>query len=352
MKRGLGLAALALLVVFFLVDLEPGFTPREPVVEVSPRALELHDEAVVVDLHVDSLLWQRDLTRRGEGGQVDFPRMRAGGLDAAAFTVPTRFFGVAGLKALHDLWPPRAWFSPWERLRQQLDKTSSWSEARLALDPAAIRENTRAGVLSYFHGIEGAHALDGDLDRLAELRERGVAFVGIVHLSDNAYGGSSSGTNGGLTERGRALLARMNAEGLLVDLAHSSERTFFDALALTKYPPLVSHTGVRGVHDTWRNLSDPQIRAVAERGGVIGVMLAPPALAEPSLEEVILHLQHVIEIGGEDVAAIGSDFDGYVAPPIDASGLPQLTELMLRRGWSETRIRKVLGENALRLLAG
>ena len=107
---------------------------------------------------------------------------------------------------------------------------------------------------------------------------------------------------------------------------------------------------MRAIHDGWRNLSDDQIRAVASKGGVIGVMLAPPGLKEPSLDEAVDHIEHIVAIGGEDTAALGSDFDGYVGPPIDASGLPQLTELMLRRGWSESRVRKVLGENALRLL--
>jgi microsomal dipeptidase-like Zn-dependent dipeptidase len=183
-----------------------------------------------------------------------------------------------------------------------------------------------------------------------QLRERGVLFIGLVHLSDNEFGGSSSGSDRGLTELGRKLVVEMNRSGILVDLAHASPRTFFEAVELTELPPIVSHTGVRAIHDSWRNLSDEQIRAISRRGGVIGVMLAPPALSEPSLEEALRHIEHLIEVGGEDVAAIGSDFDGYVDPAIDASGLPALTELMLRRGFSEERIRKVLGENALRIL--
>ena len=353
MSRTLLLAAAALtalLALFFAIDLEPRFRAKRPPVDVSSRARALHEEAFVLDLHVDSLLWPRDLDRPDAGGQVDFPRMREGGLDALALTLPTQFFGVAGLKAVHDRWPPRAWLSPWERLQVMLGKTASFRQARLATTPARLRENARAGTLSFFHGIEGAHALGGDVARVAFLRERGVLFIAPVHLRDNAYGGSSSGSNGGLTALGRALIEEMNRDGVLVDLAHASEKTFFEALQITELPPLVSHAGSRAVYDTWRNLSDAQIRAVAERGGVIGVMLAPPALRESSLEEALEHLSHVIEIGGEDVAAIGSDFDGYVTPPVDVSGLPQLTELMLREGFSEARVRKVLGENALRVL--
>jgi membrane dipeptidase len=348
--RKLALAGLVLVAAFFLVDLEPGFEELPLHVEVSERARRLHADTIVIDLHVDSLLWPRDLETEREGGHVDFPRMRAGGLDAVAFTVPTRFFGVAGLKALHDLWPVASWFSPWERLRRQIEKTGSWKSAALATDPAAIRENAKAGTLSYFHGIEGAHALEGNLSRVSELRTRGVLFIGLVHLRDNEIGGSSSGSDRGLSELGRELVAAMNEAGVLVDLAHASPRTFAEAIELTRLPPIVSHTGVRAVHDTWRNLSDDQIREVAGRGGVVGVMVAPPALSEPSLDEALRHIEHVIAIGGEDSVAIGSDFDGYVEPPIDASRLPALTELLLRRGHSEARVRKFLGENVLRVL--
>ena len=351
MGRKLALAAFLILIAgFFAIDLEPDFEAPFLSIEVSERARRLHAESIVIDLHVDSLLWPRDLSRSGGGGHVDFARMRQGGLDAAAFTLPTRFFGVAGLKAFHDLWPPATWFSPWERLLHQLDKTRSWTGALLATDASAIRRNHALGKLSYFHGVEGAHALEGELSRVAELRDRGVLFIGLVHLRDNEIGCSSSGSDRGLTELGRKLIGEMNGNGVLVDLAHSSTKTFFEAVELTTLPPIVSHTGVRSVHDTWRNLSDDQIRAVAERGGVVGVMLAPPALREPSLEEAFRHIEQVIEVGGEDAAAIGSDFDGYVGPAIDVAGLPALTELMLRRGFSEERIRKVLGENALRVL--
>jgi membrane dipeptidase len=276
--------------------------------------------------------------------------MRRGGLDAAAFTLPTRFFGVAGLKAFHDLWPPTTWFSPWERLLYQLGRPRSWTGASLATDASAIRRNHADGKLSYFHGVEGAHAIEGKLSRVSELRERGVLFIGLVHLRDNEIGGSSSGTDRGLTELGRKLIGEMNRSGVLIDLAHASTTTFFEAVELTTLPPIVSHSGVRAVHDTWRNLADDQIRAVAARGGVVGVMLAPPALRAKSVEEAVRHLEHVIEVGGEDAAAIGSDFDGYVDPAIDASGLPALTELLLRRGHSEERVRKFLGENVLRVL--
>ncbi len=285
---------------------------------------------------------------------MDFPRMRRGGLDAVGFTNATAFFGLAGLKAFHDRWPPATWFSPWERLRFQLRKMRAWvdaGEVALATNAAALRAHHEAGRVSAFHGIEGAHALGDDVSRVEEVAALGVVFISPVHLSDNAYGGSSSGSDRGLSALGRDLVEAMNRAGVMLDLAHASPATFDDAIALTELPPLVSHGGVRAVHDSWRNLTDRQIRAVAERGGVIGIMLAPPALSEPSLAEALDHIEHVIDVAGEDAVAIGSDFDGYVRSPIDAEGMPQLTERMLRRGFSETRIKKVLGGNVIALLS-
>ncbi|MGH9334056.1 MAG: hypothetical protein ACRD21_09930, partial [Vicinamibacteria bacterium] len=104
----------AFVALFFTYAPEPAFEPRPAAIEVSDEALRLHGESIVIDLHVDSLLWPRDLSLRDEGGHLDLPRMREGGLDAVAFTIPTRFFGVGGIKALHDRWPPSTWFSPWE----------------------------------------------------------------------------------------------------------------------------------------------------------------------------------------------------------------------------------------------
>jgi microsomal dipeptidase-like Zn-dependent dipeptidase len=345
-----------LVLAFFLYDPEPTFVPKPPIVEPGEEALRIHREAIVIDLHVDSLLWPRNLNRSGQGGHVDFPRMKQGGLDAVAFTTATRFFGVAGLKAFHDLWPPASWFSPRGRYLHQLSCMrqfiqSSNEGARLATTPDAIRRNHREGVLSVFHGIEGAHALGTDVSLVREAARSGVIFIGPVHLSGNEYGGTSTlGSNQDLSDLGRTLIRKMNQERVLVDLAHASPKAFDTAVALTTLPPLVSHAGARAVHDTWRNLSDEQIRAVAERRGVIGVMLSPPALAQPDLREALEHLEHIINVGGEGVGAIGSDFDGYVKPPIDATGLVQLTELMLRKGWSEARINKILGGNVLRIL--
>jgi microsomal dipeptidase-like Zn-dependent dipeptidase len=347
---------MALVAGFFWFDPEPAHHSRPPVVAPSEEAIRIHREAIVIDLHTDSLLWPRDLNRSGEGGHVDFPRMRRGGLDAVAFTIVTRAFGVAGLKAFHDLWPVRTWFSPEARYIHQIERMArfldaSEGQARRATTPEALRDNHNQGVLSVFHGIEGAHAFGNDVSKVRQAARAGVVFIGPVHLSDNTYAGTSmNDANHGLTDRGRGLIQEMNEAGVLLDLAHASPRAFEEAIQLTSLPPLVSHAGARGVFDTWRNLTDGQIQAVADRGGVIGVMYGPPGLSRPDLEEVVEHIAHIVSVGGENAAALGSDFDGYIEAPIDATGLVQLTELMLRKDWSERRIKKILGENFLRVL--
>jgi len=158
------------------------------------------------------------------------------------------------------------------------------------------------------------------------------------------------------------MVEALNERRILVDLAHASRRTFFDAIETRDgcqhpLPPLVTHTGVSGVHPSWRNLDDDQIRAIAERGGVIGIMFHRGFLGRPfwkvGAEAIVRHLEHTITVGGEGCAALGSDWDGMIVTPRDMPTcleLPVLVERMLERRWPEHRIRKVLGQNALRVI--
>jgi membrane dipeptidase len=188
-----------------------------------------------------------------------------------------------------------------------------------------------------------------------------------MHLTDSFLGATSSPLGrsrgrGGLTATGREMVDALNERRILVDLAHASRRTFFDALdaldaCRPALPPLVSHTGVSGVHPSWRNLDDEQIRAVADRGGVVGIMYHRGFLGRPfwkvGAEVIVRHLEHTIAVGGEDVAALGSDWDGMIVTPRDMPTcleLPVLVDRMLARGWPEDRVRRVLGTNALRLI--
>jgi membrane dipeptidase len=214
--------------------------------------------------------------------------------------------------------------------------------------------------------VQGGNAFDSPGD--ARLVPEGTLLrVTLMHLTDSPLGATSSPLGrsrgrGGLTAEGRAIVEALNERRILVDLAHASRRTFFDAVETLDgcdrtLPPVVTHTGVSGVHPSWRNIDDDQIRAIADRGGVIGIMFHRGFLGRPSwkvgAEAIVRHLEHTIAVGGEDSAALGSDWDGMIVTPRDMPTcleLPVLVARMLERGWPEHRIRKVLGQNARRVI--
>jgi membrane dipeptidase len=323
-------------------------------------ARALHDELPVMDLHADTpKLMDKlgyDLHARHAPpprllnffGHVDVPRMREGGLAAQFFgmwTAPRPRSGCAA--SIHD----------------QLDAL----DAAAARKPAALaRCSTRAeveaakaaGQIAALAGIEGAHALEGRIERVEEFARRGVRYIGLLHFSANELGAPAKGLgadeNRGLSPFGRAVIAEMNRLGVIVDLAHINRKGFFEAVAASTSTPIVSHTGVAGVRRHWRNIDDEQIRAVAARGGVVGVIFAPRFLGADGIDAVCDHMVHIIRVGGEDVPALGSDYDGSVRPPRgleDVAALPRLTAALLARGLGRDAVKKLLGGNALRVLA-
>ncbi len=330
---------------------------------IDEDAAALHRDALVVDLHVDTLLvshWTgyrfgrrhaNVLPRSPYVWHADLPRMREGGLDCVALGVvvsPTRRRS-APAAALADLERMHTW------CRTYPDELVFCGTA------AEIEAAHGEGRVGCFAGIEGAHALGGSLEGLERLRRQGVRYVGLAHFSRNdactpAYGwGASAGE--GLTDFGRALVDELNRLRITIDLAHANRAGFLEAVRRSTAPVIVSHTGVAGVHRHWRNIDDEQIRAVADRGGAVGVIFSPRFLgAGPEARwasAIVRHVQHVIRVGGEDCAALGSDMDGFITLPQDlpdVAALPRLTQLMLRAGMDETVIRKVLGLNALRVL--
>jgi membrane dipeptidase len=215
-----------------------------------------------------------------------------------------------------------------------------------------------------FLAVQGGNAFDG-ADDVRRLPDGSLVRVTLMHLTDSPLGATSSPLGrsrgrGGLTGAGRAMVEALNEQRILVDLAHASKPTFWQALDAhdPALPPVVTHTGVSGVHPSWRNLDDDQIRAIADRGGVVGIMYHRGFLGRPAhrvgAEAIVRHLEHVISVGGEEAAALGSDWDGLIVTPRDmptALELPVLVDRMLARAWPEARIRRVLGGNALRLIA-
>lgn len=322
-----------------------------------PEAADLYRSCEVVDLHVETFVWTRifryDMTRRhGAGplraryfGQADLPRLRAAGLSAVVLSIatnPARPHGTRTATLLANL--------------ERLERITSTSTSTSATDGLTVHL-----------AVQGGNAFDSPGD--VRLVPEGVLHrVTLMHVTDSRLGATSSPLGksrgrGRLTAEGRALVEALNERRIVVDLAHASRPTFFDALEALdacrpELPPVVTHTGVSGVHPSWRNLDDEQIRAIADRGGVIGIMYHRGFLGRPpwkiGAEAIVRHLEHTIAVGGEDVAALGSDWDGMIVTPRDMPTcleLPILVDRMLARGWAEPRIRKALGQNALRVLA-
>jgi membrane dipeptidase len=181
--------------------------------------------------------------------------------------------------------------------------------------------------------------------------------LGLCHFSRNelcfpAYGQGREDTVG-LTPFGREVVKRCEELGVIVDLAHINRKGFLDACAMAKRPPIVSHTGVIGAFDHWRNIDDSQLRAVADKGGVVGVIFCPKFLGGEGLEPVVRHLRHIIDVCGEDAPALGSDWDGFIVPTkdlCDAAHLPLLTDALLAAKFSVETIAKILRGNAMRVL--
>jgi membrane dipeptidase len=328
----------------------------------SLEAHALHAEHPPIDLHADTLLWSQwlgynlhvrhepPLWRAAFGGHVDLPRLRDGGLGAQCFSLVSLPLarGMRGLAHAVD---------------QQIDvlneaATRCPETLRLVRNAAELEACRRAGIIGALLGIEGAHALEGDLDNVEAFARRGVRYLGFLHFTANEAGypayGRGRRDGDGLTQFGFDLVGRCEAAGMLVDLAHINRRGFLDACSVARKPPIVSHTGVLGVYAHWRNIDDEQLRAVARLGGIIGVIFSPRYLGGDGLDAVVKHMVHILNVVGEDTPALGSDWDGMIVPTSelrDPRGLPLLTDALLRAGIAERTIGKILRGNVMRVLA-
>ena len=324
------------------------------------EARALHDEICVLDLHADTAkLMDKlgyDLAVRHERvlprlinafGHVDLPRLREGGVAGQFFsfwTAPTPERGCTRsvVKQL-DALDVAMWKHP---------DDLTWTRTG-----ADVRAAKAAGKISALGGIEGGQALEGAIEPIEAFSRRGVRYLGLLHFSKNAIGRPAKGRGAdpaeGLTAFGRDVVRECERCGVIVDLAHINRRGYFDALELATQPPMVSHTGVLGVHEHWRNIDDEQIRAVANKGGCVGIIFSRRYLGSASIDAVVDHLLHVIDVAGEDVPALGSDFDGFVVPPEgleDVAAMPNLTVALSRRGIPTRVLEKILGGNVLRVL--
>jgi len=321
-----------------------------------------HQQSFVADMHADSLLWGRDLARRHDRGHVDLPRLREGGVDLQVFSAVTqvpRDMNYASTPPQPDLLPllfiaswrhPQTWFSPRERaLAQAAELTRLGDDGRLEL---VLRRDDLAGDgFKALLALEGMHALEHGEADLIELHAAGYRMMGLVHFFDNAIAGSAHGIEKyGLTELGRRLIPQMERLGITLDLAHASPAAFADTLALAKKPVVVSHGGVQGTCPGPRNLSDEQLRELARNGGIIGIGYWQGAVCDASLAGITRALLHAVDIAGIDHVGLGSDFDGAISAPFDASALVQLTAALFDAGLPASDIGKLLGGNLRRLL--
>lgn len=308
---------------------------------------EVHMSAVVVDLHCDTLLdlqaGRRAFAARSSQGHIDLPRLSEGGVDVQVFAVYVA--------------PPMAHRGP-QRARELIEAFKAAMKANAShivhvTTAAELDRAQRGGKIAAVLSIENGDALGGDIRALDVLYGQGVRMLGLTWNPSNALGDGALGRqHGGLTEFGRAVLRRMEELGIVVDVSHLSEAAFWDAMRATRGPVIASHSNAAALHMHPRNLTDRQLRAIAERGGVVGVNFYAGFLGAATLERVLDHIDHMVKVMGADHVALGSDYDGIPQAPLgleDVSKLPNLTAGLQRRGYSKEQIHKILGGNAVRV---
>jgi membrane dipeptidase len=371
-----------------------------PADELSDRAREIHFSALVFDTHADTpqrlLFDQFDLGHRDAEGCVDIPRVREGGIDAIVFAlwVPVHITGPAATARASALL---------ESVLRQIE--AHRADLALATSSAEVKEAREHGKIAILLGIEGGHAIDNSLDVLHDFYMRGVRTMTLTHNAATEWADSctDAARHHGLTDFGKQVVREMNRLGMLIDVSHVSDATFYDVVKTTRAPVIASHSCCRALCNVPRNLDDDMIRALAATGGVVHVAFhnaflsqeyanAARSLASESAlrdeaarhkfgqnearklmegqrwsdesirsgklpqvgwEKILDHIEHAVSLVGADHVGLGSDFDGAFMPSglEDASKYGAIAEGLLWRGHREADIRKILGENALRALA-
>jgi len=370
--------------------------------DVSERARKVHSEATVVDTHVDTL--QRvliggvDIGKRTNGGHIDIPRMREGGMKAEFFSV----------------WIDSVFEGPWavKRTIDLIDAMNRTIEAnpkdlKLAVNASEIEQANKEGKIAALMGIEGGHAIDDDLGALRLYRQLGVSYMTLTWSNPNNWADSSGNKNrdhvkapDGLSDFGKQVVSEMNRIGMIIDISHVSDKTFYDVMAVTTKPVIASHSSCRALCDVPRNMTDDMLRALAKNGGVVGINFnsgfiekafnqrsddydkqhpknavkhenflndpegeaaanyqqdygSPSGAEPPTFEMLIEHIDHAVKVAGIDHVGLGSDFDGVPSLPKgieDVSKLPHITEALLKKGYSEEDVKKILGGNFMRVI--
>ncbi len=382
MKRKIAWGALALVVLaaaaFFV--LAPGMIERDmnkvdgqPLIPVSEEAKALHATLTIVDLHSDTLLWDRDLLDRAKQGHEDLPRMEEGNVALQVFSSVTKTPKGQNYDAnsaetdnitaltIAQLQPIRTWTSLLQRSLyhgEKLDRAAAESDGRLMkvaqpqdVQALLARRDGASTPVGAMLSIEGLQNLEGDLANLDRLHAAGFRMAGLTHFFDNDLAGSMHGIEkGGLTAKGREAIRRMEAIGMIVDIAHCSHACVADILAIAQRPVVSSHGGVQATCQVNRNLSDEEIRGVARTGGVIGIGYWDAAVCGTSPRDAARAMKHVRDLVGIEHVALGSDYDGATTVRFDTSQLVQVTQALLDEGFTPDEIRAAMGGNALRVL--
>ena len=384
-------------------------TSQQTEADLATKVSELHDKVLTVDTHADTpsrlLSGDWDIGERHEStgrraSKIDLPRMAEGGLDAEFFAV----FVGQGART------PEGYAAAKERAYRVLDAIHKMCEdypelVALATTPEDAYKIENEGKRAAFIGMENGYPIGRDLSLIEKYYKRGVRYITLCHSGDNDICDSSTDQGGpednGLLEFGKEVVAECNRLGIMVDISHASEKSFFDIVETTKAPIIASHSSARALCDHPRNLTDAQLKALAENGGVIQICFVssfvkeqPPnperdaaieALREKygsrrdiqdeaarakameeyqevyekypgektTLQELVDHIDHVVELIGVDHVGIGTDFDGGggVEGCNDVSEMPNITEELLRRGYSEEEIQKIWGGNIMRVFS-
>ena len=393
MIRSLAISSVSLLGVFVMVVAASAQA-------VSEKAKKLQSSSIVVDTHDDTT--QRlldptfDLAARQTDGNIDIPRMREGGLTAIFFSIwiPGKIMGPEAVqKALKQI----------DAVRETVRKHPN--ELVLATTADDVRAAKQQNKIAALMGVEGGHMIGNDLSVLRTFAALGVRYMTLTHMENNEWADSSTAKpeHNGLTDFGKDVVREMNRLGIIVDISHVSDKTFHDVLATTKAPVFASHSSCRSLCNAARNMNDEMIGDLAKNGGVIQINYHVGFLsqefrdyeaAHPDAEKeineevkkrcgdnescksvagdqvvrdfmeagklprvdwnlIVEHIDHAVKIAGPDHVGLGSDFDGAVMPMgmQDATHIPQITDALLKKGYTESDIRKILGENTLRVLS-
>src|SRR5438445_7272021 len=366
---------------------------------LSERARKLHFSSIVVDTHDDTtqrlLDGKFDLGTRSATGSIDIPRMREGNLSAIFFSIwiPSKITGFDAVnRALIQI----------DTVREQVRKHPN--DLALATTAVEIREAHKRGKIAALMGVEGGHMINSDLAVLRTYAALGVRYMTLTHSGNNEWADSSTdkAVHNGLTDFGKDVVREMNRLGVMVDISHVSDKTFYDALEASKAPLFASHSSCLAICDAPRNMTDQMMKDLAAKGGVIQINYhagflsqefrdaekAHPEINKAIGEEVqklcgdnegcqliegdrltreyveqgklprvdwtkiVEHINHAVQVAGVDHVGLGSDFDGANMPygMEDAARLPKITEALLKKGYSERDVRKILGENTLRVM--